>query len=182
MMLAHSAQSTAALLRSAPFAPWGAVRRVAVPADARALSTLPRIDYEDAFLCEIDSTQDWTGEEWARAVLEDTPAVTRAALRRAWSALGLDLGSSRDERLVLGWQLRRSTPDAAILASRSRIGAGAEVLCARRADGLLVATFMQLEQLFARAVWAAVAPGHRWTVGYLLEELAARTSRGSARA
>ena len=41
-------------------------RQIALPEEARALSTLPRIDYEDAFLLDIGSARYRTGEQWAR--------------------------------------------------------------------------------------------------------------------
>jgi hypothetical protein len=41
------------------------------PLAARALSTLCHVDYEDAFLVETGPAQDRTGEQWARAILED---------------------------------------------------------------------------------------------------------------
>ena len=72
----------------------GTVRQVPLPPAARALSTLPRVDYEDAFLVETGPAQDRTAEQWARAILEDAPASTRNALSRGWSRLGLRLGSN----------------------------------------------------------------------------------------
>jgi hypothetical protein len=65
------------LLRRTPFAP-GSVRQVAVPPAARALSTLSHVEYEDAFLIETGPAQDRTGEQWARAILEGAPILTRS--------------------------------------------------------------------------------------------------------
>jgi hypothetical protein len=157
------------LLRSTPFIP-GRVRQVAVPPAARALSTLPRVDYEDAFLVNAGPAQDRTAEQWARATLEDAPAMTRSALRWGWFALGLELGSTRSDRLVLGWEVRRRTPDFVLLHARSRLGLLGEVLFKRQQDTLLFATFVQLNNPIARAAWAGVAPGHRQAVRYLLEQ------------
>lgn len=147
--------------------------QIAVPPAARALSTLPRVDYEDAFLVETEAAQERTGEQWARAMLEDAPADTRRALRRGWSLLGLRLGSTDDERLVLGWEVRRSAPDFALLGTDGRLGLLGEVLFKREPHALLFATFVQLQNPATRAVWAAIAPGHRQVVGKLL----ARTTR-----
>src|SRR5215207_7264744 len=91
------------LLRCTPLAE-GGVRQVALPPAARLLSTLSRIDYEDAFLVETGPAQDRTGEQWARAILEDAPVIMRSALASGWSALGLQLDSTRSERFVLGWE------------------------------------------------------------------------------
>ena len=147
-----------------------------MPHETRALSTLSRLDYTDTFIAEVEPAQDWTGEQWARAMLEGAPATTRSALRRAWFALGVRLGSTRDERLVLGWEVRRSTPEVALLGARSLLGLEGEVLFKLHQDTLLFGTFLQLKNPIARAVWARVAPGHRRVVRHLLE----RVSRGTA--
>jgi hypothetical protein len=97
-----------------------------VPAAARALGTLPRVDYEDAFLVEIGPTHGRTGEQWAPAILEGAPMGMRRRLRWGWFALGLQLGSTRSDQLVLGWEVRRSTPDFALLGASSRLGLPAE--------------------------------------------------------
>ena len=153
------------------------VRQVAVPPSARALSTLTRIDYEDAFLVETGPTAEQTGEQWARAIMEDAPAIMRTALPWGWFALGLKLGSTRSERLVLGWEVRRSAPDLALLGAGSRLGLPAELLFERRREALLCATFVQQDNRIARAVWAAVAPVHRPVVRYVLERAADREQR-----
>ena len=75
----------------------GTVRQVTPPPAARALSTLCHVDYEDAFLVGTGPAQDRTGEQWARAILEDAPMSTRNALSRGWSALGLRLGSTQSD-------------------------------------------------------------------------------------
>jgi hypothetical protein len=152
----------------------GAVRQVAVPPAVRALSTLARVDYEDAFLLGTDGPRSRTGEQWARAILEGAPATTRGALGWTWLALGLHLGSTRDPRLVLGWEVRRSSPDFVLLAAGSRLGLEGEVLCKRQRHGVLAATFVQLRTPIARAVWAGVAPGHRQVVRHLLERAGER--------
>jgi hypothetical protein len=152
----------------------GAVRPVAVPPAARELSTLSRVDYEDAFLVETGPTQDRTGEQWARAILEDAPIIMRSALAGGWFALGLRLRPPRSDGLVLGWEVRRSSPDFALLAAGSPLGLLGEVLFKRRQDTLLFATFVQQENPIARAVWAGFAPGHRQVVRCLLEQAGRR--------
>ena len=155
----------------------GRARQITVPADARALSTLPRVDYEDAFLVETALARERTGEQWARAMLEDAPARTRRALRWTWLALGLRLGSTRDEQRVFGWELRRSSPDFALLAARSLIGLQAEVLLERGQDSVLCASFLRLGNPLARATWAGIAPGHRRAVPDLLTQAARRVGQ-----
>jgi hypothetical protein len=157
------------------------VRQVAVPPTARALSTLSRVDYEDAFVVEIDRPQERTAERWARAIFEDAPMRRRRALRWGWLAQGLKLGSARSDRLVLGWELRRNTPDFALLGADSRIGMPAEILFMRQQDSLLIAVFVQHENHIARAVWAGVGPLHRRISPSIASRGVARLVRRSKR-
>ena len=145
------------------------VRQVTLPSAARALSTFPHVDYEDAFLVETGRAQDRTAEQWARAILEDAPVSTRNALSRGWSKLGLRVGSTDPDRFVLGWELRRSTPDVALLGARGRLGLSGELLFERQQHTLLFATFVQLENVIACALWAGIASRHRQVVRDLLE-------------
>ena len=146
------------------------VRKVAMPPAARALSTLSRVDYEDAFVVDTGSARDRTAEGWARAVLEDAPTLLRGMLPWAWLALGLQQGSPRSDRAVLGWQVRRSTADIALLGAGSRVGLPAELLFMREQHTLLFATFVQQENPIVRALWTGVTPVHRQVAAYLLDQ------------
>ena len=148
------------------------VRQVAVQPAARRLSTLERIDYEDAFVVETGPTRGRTAEEWARAILEDAPAAVRTALCGGWSALGLRIGWSRSDRVVLGWEVRRSNPDSVLLAAGSRLGLAAELLLKRRQRTLLFATFVRHENAIARALWPGVIPLHQQVVRHVLGQAA----------
>jgi hypothetical protein len=148
----------------------GTVRQVTLPPAARALSTLCHVDYQDAFLVETGPAQDRTGEQWARAILEDAPKSTRSALSGGWSALGLRLGSTQSDRFVLGWEARRSTPDVALLGASGRLGLSGELLFERQQHTLLFATFAQLDNRIARALWAGIAARHRQVVRDLLDQ------------
>jgi hypothetical protein len=164
------------LPRRTPFTP-RRVRQVALPPAARALSTLSDVDYEDAFLVEAGSAQDRTAEQWARAALEDAPMLVRSALAWGWFALGLQLGPTRSDEFVLGWEVRRSTLDFALLGAGSRLGLRAELLFKRQRHTLLFATLVRQENHIARTVWAGVAPGHRQVVRNLLERAGGRDRR-----
>jgi hypothetical protein len=145
------------------------VREITLPPDARALSTLAHVDYEDAFLLETGSDHGRTAEQWARAMLEGAPASFRRSAPRVWHALGLRHGSTDSDEFVLGWPVRRSTPDVALLGARSRVGMPAELLFERRGDTLLFATLVQHDNPVARAVWAVIGRYHRGVVHSLLE-------------
>jgi hypothetical protein len=146
------------------------VRQIELPPDACALSTLPRVDYTDAFLVDAPQAGERTAEEWARAIVEGSPAGLRRTLRMSWRALGLKLGPAQSEERVLGWQVHRSQPDHVILASRSIVGFSAELLLTREPRRLLFATLVQLKNPVARAIWAAITRGHQRTVRYVLEQ------------
>src|SRR6476469_5463204 len=62
------------------------IRQIAVPATARALCGLSRIDYADAFFVESDYAEELTGQQWASAVLADAPTAVRGKLLAAWAA------------------------------------------------------------------------------------------------
>jgi hypothetical protein len=156
----------------------GAVRQVALPSAARALSSLGRVDYVDAFLVETGQDRDRTSEQWARAILQDAPVSTRNSLLRGWSALGLRLDSAQSDRTVLGWEVRQSTPDVALLGASGRFGLSGELLFERHQRTLLFATFVQLQNPLARTVWARIAPRHRQVVQDLLEQASKRRATG----
>jgi hypothetical protein len=78
---------------------------------------------------------------------------------------------------VLGWEVRRSTPDFVLLGAGSRLGMPAELLVKRRRQTLLFATFVQKGNHIARAVWAGVDPVHRPVVRCVLEQASCREGR-----
>jgi hypothetical protein len=133
------------------------VRRLRLPPVERALSTLPRVDYSDAFLVESGSTQNWSAEQWARVVLADAPVAIRTKLLLGWSAIGL---KPTTRGSVLGWEIRISTPDFVLLGRDSWIGMPGELLFKREPEALLFATFVHQANPIARMVWAAVEPAH----------------------
>jgi hypothetical protein len=150
------------------------VRQIAVPPAARALSTLSRIDYADAFVLETGPGEVRTPEEWARVVLEGAPLTVRTKLLMGWSALGLKLAYGHSARSVLGWGVRVSEPEFALLGADSRIGMRGELLFKPEPDCLLFATFVEQNNPAARAVWAATEPTH---VAVVLDILAQTRQR-----
>jgi Protein of unknown function (DUF2867) len=153
-------------------------RQVWLPDDARALSTLARIDYHDAF--RVDSVIEHSAEQWARAVLEAPPLAVRARLVVGWTALGLRLGAPWSDQRVLGWKIARRTPSHMLLSARSWLGLRGELLFRSEPDGLLFATFIALRNPAARALWTAITPSHQATVRSLITH-AARRDTGSER-
>src|ERR1700728_222301 len=124
----------------------GTVRQIPLPADVRAICTLTRIDYADAFIVETGQARDRTAEQWARAILDDAPVSTRDMLSRGWASLGLRLGPRHpDPRHVLGWEILPSDPGVALLGARGRFGLCGELLFQRQEHALLFATFVRLD-------------------------------------
>ena len=148
--------------------------QVAVPAEARDLCSLSRIDYEDAFLVETCAAQGRTATEWMKAILEDAPLAVKVKLLLGWSAIGLVPTLSMSGQAVLGWEIRTSTPDFVLLSRTSLIGMPGELLFKRERDGLLFATFVRQDNRLARAIWAATEPQHVPIVRDLLEQAARR--------
>jgi hypothetical protein len=146
------------------------VRQIAVPPDARALSTLARVDYADAFTLQCHLPRRRSPEQWARAILEDAPAAMRSRLLAGWSALGLKLGSPRSDRLILGWEIVRRTDDFVLLGAGSRIGMPAQLLFKREPGGLLFATLVQQDNPVVRALWAGTESVHVSVVRQLLQD------------
>jgi hypothetical protein len=164
------------------------VTQIPVPAEVRALSTLDRIDYADAFRVDVGAVLDRTGGQWARAVLTDAPLQVRAKLVCGWSVLGLRLGPPWSPRCVLGWRVRRGDLDSALLDSallgsvllgaRSWAGMPGELLFRPEPRGVLFATFVQQDNPAARARWARVTPTHQRVVRSLLTHAARRAAAG----
>lgn len=147
------------------------VSLVSLPADARALSTLARIDYADAFCIAADAPN--TAEDWVRAVIQDAPASVRRRLLVGWTAIGLKLAPWSSHR-VLGWQVRHNEPDFVLLSADSWLGFRGELLFRSQPEGLLFATFVQQTNPITRALWAAITPRHQDTVRSLLTYAAGR--------
>jgi hypothetical protein len=71
---------------------------------------------------------------------------------------------------VVGWEVRRSTPDVALLGASGRLRLSGELLFERLQHTPLFATFVQPENRIARGLWARIAPRHRQVVGDVLEQ------------
>jgi len=147
----------------------GRARQIPVPAEVRSLSRLSRIDYEDAFVVEAGPEhRDWSGEEWARAMIEGAPAEVRRSLRLGWTLLGLKLGPAGSPEHVLGWELEHSGEDHALLVAGSRIGMPGELMLKPEGDRLLFCTFIQQGNPLAKIVWWPVEGRHRQVVPSLM--------------
>lgn len=75
---------------------------------------------------------------------------------------------------MLGWEIRANTPDFVLLGRDSLIGMPGELLFKCEPEALLFATLVHHAHHLARAVWAAVEPGHVRIVRALLEQASRR--------
>ena len=125
-------------------------------------------------MVEIGSARERTGEQWARAVLEELPLALRVKLLLGWSALGLRLGSPVSNRRVLGWHVMHAGPDYALLSAGSRLGLAGELLFKPEGSQLLFATLVRQQGSFARAVWPRIVPQHVRVVRHVLRHASLR--------
>jgi hypothetical protein len=156
------------------------MQEVEVPADALALSTLPRVDYRDGFRLELADGPGLSGEEWAREMLDGASPDTRRSLRRGWPLLGLKMAPPGADGAILGWRLRHSGADYALLGADSWIGMPAELLLRPEPGGLFFATFIQQRNPLVRALWVPIGPPHRRVLPALMRRAAARVGARSA--
>jgi len=155
----------------------GAVRQIPVPPSAQVLSDLPRVDYADAFVVDPAPTDRLTAEQWARTVLEQAPLGVRHMLRAGWLALGLKLDAAPADRSMLGWEIRRSTPELVLLGADSRLGLAGELLFRREPRSFLFCTFVHQENQLGHATWIGVEAAHIGVVRRMLNQAIERCSR-----
>ena len=144
-------------------------RRVTVVSPHRSLarySALTRVDHEDTWCVRMDGWPNRPAEQCARIVLDKAPVATRVALRRGWANIGLKLDSGPNT--ILGWTIRRNTPELVVLALPSRVGMPAELTFRRDGQDLLFATLVRHRNPVVRLIWRAVLPFHMPIVGELL--------------
>jgi hypothetical protein len=139
--------------------PHRAVSAVTLPAEARALSTLSRVDYEDAF--RLDAGVDRSAEQWVRAMLNDAPLTVRSRLVAGWLALGLNLRGPWAAHRVLGWKVQHSDPDFVLLSANSWLGLRGQLLFRHEPRGLLFATLIQQNNSVARSLWVTIVHAAR---------------------
>jgi hypothetical protein len=140
-----------------------------VPSAVTDLHLLDRVDYEDAY--QVDTALERTPQQWMRSFLEGAPlwftlpwgVVLGAGL------LGLDPRATRRPGHVMGWKVLLDQPDAYVLGFDSPKGLTARLVAVTPPGRAIIATQIQLDTAYARAMWAAgVRRGHRHFVPYLL--------------
>jgi len=149
-----------------------AVRETPLPEGVRDLGQLDRIDYFDSYL--LTGVPDRTAEQWARAMIEDSPAPMRTRLVIGWTALGLDLTLPTSDKGVLGWRIAHQTDEAIVLSAAGRLGLSGNLIFALRPEGLQFVTLIKQSNAVARSAWAKIESGHQAIVQSLLRQAGKR--------
>jgi hypothetical protein len=153
------------------------VSAVTLPTELRTLSTLARIDYEDAF--RLDAGVTHPADQWVCAMLNDTPLRVRSRLVAGWLALGLNLRGPWSAHRVLGWKVQHSDTDSVLLSAESWLGLRGQLLFVSEPRGLVFATFIQQNNPLVRSLWETITDRHQRVVRSLLVHAARREAVAS---
>jgi hypothetical protein len=138
-----------------------------IPETIRAHDTLASPDYVDVFTAPASGARDRSPEEWARAVLEETP-TGRAALV-LWRSLGLRLGPRPSAEHVQGWKIAARGDDWIRLETASWFMTAHGIVHVDDRQ-LSVALFIRYDHPIASLVWMPVSARHRRAVPVMLRQ------------
>lgn len=133
----------------------------------RSCSPMAGPDYVDAYTVTAPGARALSPEEWARAVLEETPLGRQA--RPLWRALGLRLGPPGSPDYVQGWRIVAGGEDW-IRVETTAWFATAHAVCHVDDDAVSIALFLQYHQPAGALFWAAVGVLHRRGAPALLRQ------------
>jgi hypothetical protein len=154
----------------------GAVGTDNVPESARALSSVPDVDYVDHF--SLVTAADATPEQWARAMFGDVPSIAEQLIWRG--LLQIRLSRGRSPATVAGWRIGGRGPDWIRLEAASWFLTGN--LIVRTVDGRVsLTTVVHYRRRVGQRVWPPLSAVHRRLVpGVLRAAAAAMASRPAA--
>lgn len=155
--------------------PETAAVEIKVPSSVMQLRLLERVDYEDAFL--VDIAVDRSPRQWMRAFIQGAPRWFQVP----WVALGVVLlgarfGPLRGSAHVLGWRVLVDRSDVFAVGLESVGGLRARLVAMTPPNRAIIATQIQLDTAYARAVWPAIRRGHRHFAPDLLARAATHLS------
>jgi hypothetical protein len=139
-----------------------------VPEEVRALSTLAEPDYVDLFTVETHLATDRSAEEWARAVLEQTPLARRNA-RTLWQLMGLRLGPPQSPEHVQGWKIAARGDNWLRLETTSWY-ITAQAVCLVEEGRVSISLSLRYDRQVAALVWALVSGPHQRAVPVMLRQ------------
>jgi hypothetical protein len=139
-----------------------------VPDAVRALSTLAEPDYIDLFTVATPLATDKSAEEWARAVLEQTP-LARQNARVLWQLMGLRLGPPQSPDHVQGWKIAARGDDWLRLETASWY-LTAQAVCLVEDGQVSISLSLRYDRSVAAPVWALVSGPHQRAVPVMLRQ------------
>ena len=131
-------------------------------------------DYADAMTLTLDEPTDRPAIDWARAIIERSPAWARLTLPPGWRVLGLDLAPTHAPDHVHGWAVVVDRPREVVLAARSRLGFDARLSVEVGDGGRTVGfrTAVRHDGALSRRLWQAIGLPHRVMVGQMMRHAA----------
>ncbi|MEU8814562.1 hypothetical protein [Actinoplanes sp. NPDC048796] len=155
----------------------GAVTEAEVSAETVVLAGLEPVDYREGF--GFPTGESLSAEAWARRILEGASRGDRAKMLAAWRFLGVGLAPLKAPGQVLGWRIRRSDPEAIVLAVRATAGVSARLVLRAEPGRVTHAMLVRYDSGLGRRVWTRFAPAHRRFYVRLLDR-ARRTGHGTS--
>lgn len=140
-----------------------------VPPRARELAGLDRVDYADAFAVDVPVRR--TPRAWIHLSATAMPTLF-SAVRQVHRALGLRLAPTDSADHPIGWDILRDDPEEAVLGNHGFLGT-ARIVGLTPPGQIAIVTLIQLNGIRGRALWTAVAPGHRAVARYVLNKMPA---------
>jgi hypothetical protein len=139
-----------------------------VPEVVRALTTLVEPDYVDLFTVRAPMAADTSAEEWARAVLEQTPVARRNA-RKLWRLLGLRLGPPQSPEHVQGWRIA-ARGDNWLRVETGSWYLTAQAVCLVEEGQVSLSLSLRYDRPVGALVWALVSGPHQRAVPVMLRQ------------
>lgn len=136
-----------------------------------ACTTLDRVDHVDAHFLRTAITR--SPAQWAREILENVSVIRQLSLCTGWTLLGIKLRHG-DGMAVAGWPIAHEDTDYIRLQGDSFTGLTGELVTRVIDDGVVFATFVQLDGAAARFLWNRVLATHLSTVESLVAEAGER--------
>ena len=145
----------------------------------RCLDTLASPDYVDLVTATTSQAMDKSAEDWARALLEDTPGGRSAPV--LWRLLGLRLGPTPSPDFVQGWNIADRGEDWIRIETASWFMTVHAVV--EFDDGhVSLALFVRYDRPIAALIWPPVSVLHRRGMPVMLQQaLKAHASRSDRR-
>jgi hypothetical protein len=140
-----------------------------IPETIRSHDTLASPDYVDVFTATASGATDRSPEEWARALLEETP--TGRAAPALWRSVGLRLGPRPSAEHVQGWRIAARGDDWIRLETASWFMTAHRIVHTHDHQ-LSLALLIRYDHPIASLVWMPVSAMHRRAVPVMLRQLA----------